>query len=89
MNNNETIGGNRGALLKSQGLTAGVPDYTFLIGGVVTFVEFKVGKDRLSAEQKKFIEENKEFETVVVHGTTPEETAEAAKTLFVKLLRGW
>ena len=86
LNNNETIGSRRGSLLKSQGLTAGVPDYTFLLGGVCSFVEVKVGKDRVSDKQKLFIDSNKDFKTHVVHGKDVEETVELLKALFVRLL---
>jgi hypothetical protein len=45
-----------GARLKAEGVVAGVADIALVIGGRAFFLEFKVGRDRLSPEQLAFRE---------------------------------
>lgn len=41
--------------MKSLGMVKGVLDFMFYYGGVLHVIDFKVGADRLSKEQKTFI----------------------------------
>ena len=44
------------SLMKGLGMVKGVVDFTFYYSGVLYAIDFKVGNDRLSKEQKEHIE---------------------------------
>ncbi len=54
-NNNNSLNREKGAIMKSLGVVAGIWDFEWITpGGFMIWIDFKVGRDRLSDKQVEF-----------------------------------